>query len=170
MRTQVLALGLAAFLAVSCNDQGIPTEASNPALDVPTARPQVVVNEWFEGGGFDFEGCGEWNTASSERHHIVEHVTETPSGHYKYWFHVKDQGMRIVGWDTGNEYRANGWPYTFWFKVKDLPAYHQHELSHLVAHGVNVDMNMYAKYKVQIHILESGKVVMDRFFYDIGCR
>ena len=58
MCIKALALGLVVFFAVGCNDQGIPTEASNPALDAPTPRPAVVVNDWFPGSVELWDGTG----------------------------------------------------------------------------------------------------------------
>ena len=103
MCTKALALGLVLFLAVGCDDQGIPTEASIPALDVPTPRPAVVFNDWFPGSvelwdgtgtGSVVSNCGEWIRVESERDHVIVKETVTPSGNYKYSFHISSLGCR----------------------------------------------------------------------------
>jgi hypothetical protein len=161
------------FFAVGCNDQGIPTEASNPALDAPTLRPQVVVvNEWFLGEDVRFFACGEMNTYSPLMDHVLIKASETPNGQSKFWFHINSKGGTVTGDDTGNEYRANPWSYnvSIMGEDRDNPPYKQHETAHLAAHGINVDTKMYCNFKIQRNILESGEVVLDRFFTECGCR
>jgi hypothetical protein len=53
------------FFAVGCNDQGIPTEASNPALDAPTPRPAIVFNDWFPGSVELWDGTGTGSISSN---------------------------------------------------------------------------------------------------------
>lgn len=170
MRTKALTLGLAAVLAVACTDLSTPTETSDLTFDAPEPTLGVLVNDWFDDQEFDFFACGEWNTYFS-RDHYVEKMTETPDGQFKFSWHLNSLGdSRVVGWDTGNEYRANPWTSNFWLKVRDFPAYHEHQRGWLVAKGTNVDTKMYFDTKINIHILESGKVIMDLFIDEAECR
>jgi hypothetical protein len=180
MCTKTLALGLVMFFAVGCNDQGIPTEASIPALDVPTPRPAVVFNDWIPGTEEIWDGtgtgdvasnCGEFLRLQCERDHIIEKVTETPSGHFKYSFHISGSRCRIVGLTSGREWVLSPSPYTFWFKTKDASpaAYHEHQIARSVGRGVNTDVPFRSMWRIHVNILDSGETVVDKRLTENVC-
>lgn len=180
MCTKALALGLVLFFAVGCDDQGLPTEASIPALDAPTPRPAIVFNDWFPGSVEIWDGtgtgsvssnCGELIRAESEKDHITVKQTETPSGQFKWSFHINSLGFRAVGMDTGREWVMNPTTFNFWFMTKDdSPAYHEHAIARGVGRGVNTDVDLRSMWRIHLNILDSGKVVVDRSLMEIICR
>jgi hypothetical protein len=170
------------FFAVGCNDQGLPTEASIPALDVPTPRPAIVFNGWSPGGVEIWDGtgtgsvssnCGEWIRVEWDREHVTVTETQTPSGHYKFSFHIQGFGFRALGLTTGREWVLSPGPYTFWFKTKDgSPAYHEHQIARTVGRPANeiTDVGLYAMWRIHFNRLASGEIVVDRSLTENVCR
>jgi hypothetical protein len=180
MCIKALALGLVMFFAVGCDDQGIPTDASVPALDTPTPSPAILYNGWFDGSVEIWDGtgtgsvdsnCGEYIRVESERDHIYEKLTETPSGQTKYSFHINSLGIQAVGLSTGRVWAFNPVTYNFWVMFKDgSPAYREHHSARGVGHGVNTDVDILSKWAIHVNVLDSGEIVVDRSLTEIVCR
>jgi hypothetical protein len=124
------------------------------------------------GTGSVSSNCGEFILAESEKDHITVKETETPSGNYKYSFHIHSLGFFAVGQTTGREWRMNPTGFTFWVKTKDASpaAYLEHAVATGVGHGVNTDVDLHSKWRIFFNRLASGEIVVDRSLTEIVCR
>lgn len=167
MRTLSLTSLATLVFLTACSEATAPPDPATETAGTLTAT--VVVNEWFPGEPFVFTGCGETFTLVGDADHVVisEHVT--PSGQYKWSFHIQTLGATITG-EFGDVYRSNPGAGNGSLH-EDLNGNKSGWTGEatIVARGVNVDKRLKYKEQGKVLVTPDGTVIHDRFVVDVEC-
>jgi hypothetical protein len=170
MRTLSLTCLAAFALLAACSEATAPPDQTTADAETgATLTASVVVNDWFPSAPFVFTGCGEEFTLVGDVDHLVisEHVT--PSGKYKWSFHIQTLGATITG-EFGNVYRANPGAGNGSLHVDlDGNKYGWTGAATIVAKGVNVDKRLRYKEQVKVLVTPDGTVIADRSVIEVEC-
>jgi len=170
MRALSLTAVAALVLLAACSDATAPPEAVDAQFAAATPSSPEIFNEWIPSTPYVFDGCGETFTYEGGMDHLIirEHVT--PSGKYRWNYHIQTSAAMITS-TSGGIYRANaGTGNGSILADTDGEKNVLTLTATIIAKGVNVDQRLKYKEQGKTVVLPSGEVLIDRFAIEVECR